>query len=332
MEFTVIIPAYNSEDVIERCLTSLIEQEGVTLGKEYEIIVIDDGSRDATVEKARTFPVTVIPLGENKGRIIARVTGAQNAKTPRILFVDTRITVAPDFLSHVRDLSDKPALIGELHRKENKYKTLFDTVFYLIRRRYYGPRYFPLQDDELVITEENIKRAPKGTAILLIDRDLFIKLTPERTDRNVNDDTLLFHNLIKREGIPLVRTKKLFFEYSQRTDMKQFTPWLFDRGTRFADFYFRPGGYLFIPFLLTVVFALAVIAGAVVAAVYAPGLLAYIGGAVLVLYVALCVWLSENPRDFITLFAMLPLILAIFGAGVVKFLFLQLTKPKQRGK
>ena len=38
-----IIPVYNAKDYIERCLTSIVSQTGLF---EYEVLVIDDGSKD----------------------------------------------------------------------------------------------------------------------------------------------------------------------------------------------------------------------------------------------------------------------------------------------
>ena len=42
-QLTIIIPAFNAEKFIERCLDSLVEQEG-----DYEVIVVNDGSSDNT--------------------------------------------------------------------------------------------------------------------------------------------------------------------------------------------------------------------------------------------------------------------------------------------
>src|SRR5947209_8136020 len=58
LEMTVIVPARNEEDCIGECLRSLVAQseEIFELGRDWELIVVDDGSTDRTAEIARSFP------------------------------------------------------------------------------------------------------------------------------------------------------------------------------------------------------------------------------------------------------------------------------------
>ena len=44
MKFSIIIPVYNIEKYIEKCMTSILNQTY----KDYEIIIVDDGSTDET--------------------------------------------------------------------------------------------------------------------------------------------------------------------------------------------------------------------------------------------------------------------------------------------
>ncbi|WP_343288427.1 glycosyltransferase family 2 protein [Turicibacter bilis] len=85
---SIIIPAYNIENYIERCLESLVNQSL----KEIEIIVVNDGSTDGTctrIEKFLSIDGRVKLVNqENKGAIEARKTGLSIAKGKYILFVD----------------------------------------------------------------------------------------------------------------------------------------------------------------------------------------------------------------------------------------------------
>lgn len=85
---SVIIPAYNIENYIERCLKSVCEQTYTNL----EIIVIDDGSKDRTreiIDKIAQEDSRIIPIHkENAGVSAARNTGLDKATGDYIGFVD----------------------------------------------------------------------------------------------------------------------------------------------------------------------------------------------------------------------------------------------------
>ena len=87
---SVIVPAYNAEKTLERALSSILAQ---TL-KQIEVIVVDDGSRDATREIARKFSaqdsrVRVIEKDVNEGLSAARNSGIAAATGEYIGFVDS---------------------------------------------------------------------------------------------------------------------------------------------------------------------------------------------------------------------------------------------------
>jgi len=75
MKSSIVVPAHNEEEHIEECLASLINQTK----KASEIILVDDGSTDKTVELASKFQVKIIKLKHN-GRGYARNTGWRAAK------------------------------------------------------------------------------------------------------------------------------------------------------------------------------------------------------------------------------------------------------------
>lgn len=86
---SVIVPAYNSEKFLGKCINSLIKQ---TL-KEIEIIIVDDGSTDGTVELAEKYGsadcrVKLIKQ-QHKKQGAARNNGTKNASGEYIGFVDS---------------------------------------------------------------------------------------------------------------------------------------------------------------------------------------------------------------------------------------------------
>uniref|UniRef100_UPI00131DA3F1 glycosyltransferase family 2 protein n=1 Tax=Thaumasiovibrio occultus TaxID=1891184 RepID=UPI00131DA3F1 len=89
--FSVIIPVYNGEDFIRRCLDSIVSQ---SCSVEYEVIVVDDASTDNTAvllsKYASEFDgyVQVVTHEENKRQGGARNTGLDIARGKYILFLD----------------------------------------------------------------------------------------------------------------------------------------------------------------------------------------------------------------------------------------------------
>lgn len=107
IKYSVIIPVYNAEKTIERCLSSLIEQNR----KDVEIIVINDGSQDSSDEIIRKYVqnnscITYIKQ-ENAGVSVARNRGLDAATGKYITFVDSDDYVTEDYFSSLEGCDAK---------------------------------------------------------------------------------------------------------------------------------------------------------------------------------------------------------------------------------
>jgi glycosyltransferase involved in cell wall biosynthesis len=91
MKISVIIPTYNEEDVILDCLRSL-EMQSFT---NFEIIIIDDGSSDSTLDKVKLFTVL---HQQHLGAGAARNLGANSATGEILVFVDADMIFDKNFL------------------------------------------------------------------------------------------------------------------------------------------------------------------------------------------------------------------------------------------
>ena len=99
VDVSVIVPAYNVQNYIKKCILSLLEQDFKGL---YEIIVIDDGSTDKTKEICRSLlnrNNCYFYSKSNGGLSDARNYGIHVSKGKYIMFVDGDDYVTKDFIS-----------------------------------------------------------------------------------------------------------------------------------------------------------------------------------------------------------------------------------------
>lgn len=92
MKLSIVIPMYGVEKYIEKCMMSCILQDAV-LGVEYEIVCINDGTKDKSAEIAKgiasCYSGVVIIDQENSGLSAARNTGLSHAQGEYVWFVDS---------------------------------------------------------------------------------------------------------------------------------------------------------------------------------------------------------------------------------------------------
>lgn len=95
---SIIIPTYNRHDSLLAALATLSSQE-CDLGQ-FEVIVVDDGSSDATAQISHTdFPFKLRYMRqENQGSAVARNTGAAMARGELLIFIDDDMRLEPNYV------------------------------------------------------------------------------------------------------------------------------------------------------------------------------------------------------------------------------------------
>jgi glycosyltransferase involved in cell wall biosynthesis len=101
--FSVVIPTYNRKPILEKCLKALENQQLAANSPiaSYEVVVVDDGSTDETVEWLRenpTFPHVRLFQQDHLGPAAARNLGVKAAKGDTIVFIDSDLVVTETFL------------------------------------------------------------------------------------------------------------------------------------------------------------------------------------------------------------------------------------------
>jgi GT2 family glycosyltransferase len=104
---SVVIPAFDAEHHLRKCLPAL----GESGFQSFEVIVVDDGSKDETRAYAEAFGATVLSTEGRKGPAFARNMGVEAASGEIILFLDADVCVHHDTLQRiVTNFKQDPAL------------------------------------------------------------------------------------------------------------------------------------------------------------------------------------------------------------------------------
>lgn len=102
--FSVIVPVYNVERYLRQCIDSILAQTY----RDFELILVDDGSQDSSgiicdEYAAKDSRITVIHK-ENQGQISARRVGLKKSSGQYICFVDSDDQVSDELLQNVADI------------------------------------------------------------------------------------------------------------------------------------------------------------------------------------------------------------------------------------
>jgi len=124
---SIIIPVYNGSLLIDRCLNSVFNQNGDYI---LEVIVVDDGSTDNSLEVLEDYPQPLIILKQaNQGPAAARNKGIEKTTGKYLAFLDADDYWEPTFLKETVSFleSKKEAIavsVGQIHKIIGKKDSL----------------------------------------------------------------------------------------------------------------------------------------------------------------------------------------------------------------
>lgn len=104
MFFSLVIPTYNRKPILAKCLKALefqhLTDDSVVTG--YEVVVVDDGSNDGTLEWLKEYQLKFSNLRwmqqEHQGPAAARNLGVKSAVGDIIIFIDSDLVVTENFV------------------------------------------------------------------------------------------------------------------------------------------------------------------------------------------------------------------------------------------
>ena len=120
-KFSIIVPVYNTEKYLKRCLDSISKQSFT----DYEVIIINDGSTDNSSNIISKYPYEVINQ-ENQGLSMARNNGVKVSSGDYLIFLDSDDYIEKDLLKEINEsLFNNPDLV------RFQIKEVFDNKDYI---------------------------------------------------------------------------------------------------------------------------------------------------------------------------------------------------------
>jgi glycosyltransferase involved in cell wall biosynthesis len=309
-ELSVILPVYNGERTLEQCLYSIFHQEYYP--KKFEVVVVNDGSTDRSRLIANKFPVTLVNLPYNQGRITARNVGVKNTKYKYLLFIDADCIPTDQWIFQTVKYDYEP-LQGQV---VNTIKKPVDRFFYLARRRYYKRIVKPV-----FITEQNFFRFPKGLGNFLVSKKLYKKINFKNIGELFSDDQYFIYELGKYKKV--LSIPETIVHANERPTFKALLIQWFQRGCRFSDFYLKKEGILEKKFnlILLILFSITVFITYLIV-VHDISIIEIMIASIILGFLSFILYLSENPYDFFIVGYYAVPVSVMFIAGILYKRFL----------
>jgi len=323
-QLSVVIPTYNGAQWLSKTINEITAAVTTAEVREYEIIVINDGSTDDTTEviksisKETKLPIRIVSQ-PNSGRFVARRTGANEAKYPNLLFVDTRVFIGKNSLKYVlkQRSHDQSRNVWCSHVRVktngNMYARFWEAIAYVAWRKYFSnPR-------DLSYGIKEFDDYPKGTTCFYIKKDILVEanewfVSNTKDLKTSNDDTLLLRHIAENNSINI--SPDFWCLYHARTSLKQYTKHVYHRGQVFVDGFLRKDGNKYywplVGFLI--LSALTPLALIFKPALVAPALFMALVGWVMELLLILAI--RVPIRDGLSLFILSPVFAVFYGAGI----------------
>ncbi len=128
MNASIIVPVFNARSTIRECITSLKSQR---FSGKFEIIVVDDGSTDGTLEELEGMREIKIIRQKNSGPASARNKGARNARYEIVAFIDADCVASGTWLEEmVKPFSEKSVagVQGAYRTKQKEFMARFSQI------------------------------------------------------------------------------------------------------------------------------------------------------------------------------------------------------------
>lgn len=203
---SVIVPVYNAEKYVDKCIESVQAQRYT----EWQMILVDDGSKDRSLEICREYEdndnrITVIHQ-ENAGAGAARNTALDKAIGEYVVFVDSDDTISQNYFSELVKHNEDVVFIDVQAVDENGC---------VIRREYMSPfKDYPLDD---IIRAQMTGKLPWGGVRKAAKLKLLNENNVRYTNHRVGEEALYSFKVLDNAS-RVAFIPEAMYNYVQRED------------------------------------------------------------------------------------------------------------------
>ncbi len=208
---SIVIPFYNTADVLGDCLRAIYESDF----KDFEVIAVDDNSNDNSAKIVKSFPVKLISHKQNLGAGYCRNEGVKVAEGEIIVFIDSDVIIKKDSLSLVIENYKKLpeiSVVQSIYSQECQYDN-FVSIYSSLHYHFYG----------MQIKKEYISSV--ASYFIAVKKDVFTSIGgfdhDIKTTRLVAEDQLFGYKL-NNEGHKIYVDKRILVEHKKSYFLKQY--------------------------------------------------------------------------------------------------------------
>lgn len=163
---TILIPAYNEEEVLDQLINSLEEVKNLNLDYKFEFLFVNDGSEDNTIEILKKYSlnnshVNYIDLSRNFGKEIAMLAGFDYAKGDAVVIIDADLQQPPELISKMIEWWEKGYedvyAVREKREGESRLKEWTSNTYYNLLQKLTKENIYPLAGDFRLLDKKCVK-------------------------------------------------------------------------------------------------------------------------------------------------------------------------------
>jgi glycosyltransferase involved in cell wall biosynthesis len=310
---------------------SIAMQEAGFSSNEAEIILVNDGSTDDSLQAARSlsssYPILVLDQ-PNGGRFMARKAGLLASGKENVLFIDSRVFIHSKALKYLvqQRASDPSKAVWTSHvivdKKGNIIARFADAIVFIGWRRYFA------HPKDCSYGLMDFDHYPKGTTCFYAPKAVLLNAFEEFEEqthdvKHANDDTRLIRLIARDHRINL--SPSYSSTYHARNKLSQFFSHSYHRGRVFVDGFLRPGTRFFVPLLLFLIGSVTAVAAFVL---FPATRIPILAGLALtwLLELVVAVLLGVPLKDAVSLFALTPVFAVAYGLGIWRAVLARLVK------